>query len=327
MTAADAEPPRRPAASRSHRVHRFLGRLHEVLDDIDTDTVWALSPPELAECLLEAYAAQARLAAWTLGLVAQADRTDLPAHDGIAGLVAWLRERALLAPAEGKRQVRLAKALQDQPVVQAALTAGGFPAASAAVIAETLHALPDDLDPAVRAQAETYLAGEAHTHDTHTLRRLAAHLDEVLDPDGADARLAAQLARAEANAARTTFFHLHHDEHTATTEGTFRIPLLAGVRLQRMLDSLTNPARPNPIPTQIPTQIPTEDPAEDPVTGIRLSAEERRGHALVELIDRIPAKKLPQLGGSAPTVVVTMALSTLMGGLNVDHLDTGPAIS
>ena len=30
MTAADAEPPCRPAAMRRHAVHRFLGRLHDV---------------------------------------------------------------------------------------------------------------------------------------------------------------------------------------------------------------------------------------------------------------------------------------------------------
>src|SRR6478752_7367666 len=164
MSAVNAEPPRRPAVpggSRRSGVHRFLGRLHEVLDGVGTDTLWALSPEELAECL-----------------------------------------------------------------------------------------------------TETYLAGEAHAHDTRALRRLADHLEEVIDPHGADARLAEQLARAEARAARTMFLNLTHDEVTATTTGSFRIPLLDGVRLQRMLESLLNPGRPDPLPV------------EDPATGMRLSAEE-----------------------------------------------------
>jgi hypothetical protein len=144
---------------------------------------------------------------------------------------------------------------------------------------------------------------------------LAAHLEEVIDPEGADARLADQLARAEADAARATFLTLRHDEATATSEGSFRIPLLHGVKLQRMLESLTNPGRRDPLPT------------EDPATGIRLCGEERRGHALTELIDRLPAGKLPKTGGSEPRVVVTMDLQTLTGGHRAAHLDTGHAIS
>jgi len=315
MTAADAEPTRRPTASRRHVVHRFLGRLHEVLDGVTTDATWALAPDELAECLEEAYAAQARLSALTLGLVAQADRSGLAAHDGMVDLVAWLRVKARLAPAEGKRQVRLARALEERPVVREALATGAFPVASAAVVVDAIRRLTDVVEPEVREKAEIHLTGEAHHHDSAALRRLALHLDEVLDPDGADARLADQLARAEARAARQAFLHLRDDEPTATTEGHFRIPLLDGVRLQRMLESLTNPGRPDPLPT------------EDPETGVRLSAEERRGQALMELLDRYPATRLPALGGSAPTVVVMMELATLEGRLKAAHLDTGQAIS
>ena len=315
MSVADAEPPRRPAATRSHVVHRFLGRLHEVLDTVTTDTAWALSPEDLAQCLEEAYAAQARLASVTLGLLAQADRTDVATLDAAPNLVAWLREHARLAPAAAKQQVNLARALEEHRVTREALAAGSFPAASAAVIVQTVDALPAEVDPAVVVRAEEYLAGAAHVHDTQALRRLAEHLDEVLDPDGADARSAAQLARAEAKAAREMFLSLRHDEAHQVSEGFFRIPLLAGVKLGRMLESLTNPGRPDPIALA------------DPVSGVRLSPEERRGHALVELLDRFPLGKLPKLGGSDPTRVVTMSLATLMGGLAAAHLDTGQVIS
>jgi hypothetical protein len=77
MTAANVEPPGRPAVTRSQVVHRFLGRLHEVLDTVSADTLWALSPAELGECLVEAYAAQARLAELTMALVAQAESSNL----------------------------------------------------------------------------------------------------------------------------------------------------------------------------------------------------------------------------------------------------------
>ncbi|WP_344045101.1 DUF222 domain-containing protein [Nocardioides panacihumi] len=300
-------------------MHRFLGRLHEVLDGVldggEVDRLWALSPEQLGECLREAYAAVARLEQLTLALVAQADSSDLAAYDGETSLVAWLCDRTRIAPGVAKRQIGLARGLEEHPLTRTALANGAFPAASATVILAALDALPEEVDGGVRAQAEEYLAGQAHTHDTHTLRRLADHLEEVIDPDGADARLADQLARAEARAARTTLVNLTHDEVTATTTGSFRIPLLDGVRLQRMLEALLNPGRPDPIPT------------DDPATGAQLSAEERRGHALIELLNRIPTGRLPQTGGCQPTVVVTMELQTLLGDLRAAHLDTGQAIS
>ena len=45
------------------------------------------------------------------------------------------------------------------------------------------------------------------------------------------------------------------------------------------------------------------------------------------MIHRYPAKKLPQAGGLNATVVVTMTLECLLGGLKAAHLDTGGVIS
>jgi len=283
------EPPGRPALSRVHQVHRFLGRLHEVFDGVDSDRVWALSVAELGECVREAYAAQARLAELTLALLAQADASGMAAHEGATSMPAWLREHVRLAPAVAKREMRLAHGLTRHRLVRESLAAGAFPPASAAVVVDALEALPADVDPDVVVRAEQHLVGEAHAHDTGMLRRIADHLDEVLDPDGADERLAVQLARAEAQAARAAFCRLRHDETTQTTDGTFRIPLVQGVRLQRMLEALLNPGRPDPI-----------EPV-DPDTGLKLSAEELRGRALSELIDRIPKGNCPGPGAATPS--------------------------
>ena len=45
------------------------------------------------------------------------------------------------------------------------------------------------------------------------------------------------------------------------------------------------------------------------------------------MIQRYPAKRLPQAGGLNATVVVLMPLETLMGGLKAAQLDTGETIS
>jgi len=51
------------------------------------------------------------------------------------------------------------------------------------------------------------------------------------------------------------------------------------------------------------------------------------GQAFCEYIERFPAEKLPTAGGVNATVVVTMSLETLEGGLAPARLDTGRLIS
>ena len=49
--------------------------------------------------------------------------------------------------------------------------------------------------------------------------------------------------------------------------------------------------------------------------------------AFTEYIQRYPTKKLPHAGGVNATIVVTMTLDSLLGGLKAAHLDTGETIS
>ena len=51
------------------------------------------------------------------------------------------------------------------------------------------------------------------------------------------------------------------------------------------------------------------------------------GRAFTELIHRYPVKTLPKAGGVNATVVVTMTLDALLGGLQAARLDTGESIS
>ena len=53
----------------------------------------------------------------------------------------------------------------------------------------------------------------------------------------------------------------------------------------------------------------------------------RLGSAFIEWIERYPADHLPASGGVSATVVVTMGLGTLLGGLAAASLDTGTRIS
>ena len=54
---------------------------------------------------------------------------------------------------------------------------------------------------------------------------------------------------------------------------------------------------------------------------------ERLGQAFAEYVSRYPADKLPHAGGINATVVVTMDLETLHGGLKAAAIDTGGKLS
>lgn len=240
MTQDDATPPcsgardgarrRSTVGERAHELHRGLGELLDAAGALCSDRAWSLEPAVLSETIQEVYALEARLAELRSALLTQAERCDLPTWDANVNLVAWLRDRVGLAPAEAKKHVALARGLETYPHVRDGLGQGTFPPASALVVVAAADTLPVDLvDQATRDRAVAHLVTEARAYDTRTLARLGAHLEEVLDPEGADRRLAEQLELAEARAARQSFLHLAHDDEHQVTDGSFRIPLQHGV--------------------------------------------------------------------------------------------------
>src|SRR5262245_36805687 len=150
-----------PTLDRTHPVHRLMGRLHDVLDTIDSGSAWSLSTDELAESLPEAHAVQARLAEVTAALVRQAEAADLATHDGSANTAAWLRTHLNLSPTEARRQVAFAHALAGHEPTRAALAEGVVSAAHASVITAAVDALPRSVQPDLRSKAEGHLIAEA----------------------------------------------------------------------------------------------------------------------------------------------------------------------
>ena len=70
------------------------------------------------------------------------------------------------------------------PATSAAQARGQITGEHVRIITTTMGKLPFGVDEPTRADAEARLAGLAAAHDPATLRRLARHLLEVLDPDG-----------------------------------------------------------------------------------------------------------------------------------------------
>ena len=311
---------RTPVAERTHPLHRFAGRLHEVLDQVTAGAgtpVWSLGEAELVETLSELQTALPRLTERILALLAHAEHTDLATHlpsgQAATSTAAWWAEHTHSSRPQAHRQLATALALTAHEPTRAALAAGQISPEAARIVTDAVDALPGGptgVSAEQRDRAERHLLDEARHHDPQALRRLARHLIDVIDPDAADERLARLLAAEEARAATTTRLRIHEDGH-GQCHGTFTIPTLHGTILTTALHALANPALPDPIPREDPTASGTPR---------RLPTAEVLGQAFTRYLELMPAERLPTTGGVNATVVVTIPLGTLEDRLQAASL-------
>jgi hypothetical protein len=337
--AAGTDPARGvPACERTHRVAWFTGRLGEVLDDVlgvEGDAGLALSllgPEETATSVVEVDRAIARLTGLKVALLAHAADVDVAGH---ATPVAtspggWLSHATRTPAPVAHAQTRLAGRLAtERTLTGAALRAGACDERQAGVIVRAVDALPAHVDPELRAEAEHHLLRLATEHDATALAKLATHLHEVIDPDGAEAALAARLAAEEEDAAHAAARCRIRTTADGRTRATLDLPRVEGDAFRALIDAIASPTRPgNQDQAQQPERVDDAGFVDDPeAPHRRISRDENRGRAFCELLHRIPAKALPGSGGALFTVVVTMTLQTLLGGLGPGVLDTGTEIS
>jgi Domain of unknown function (DUF222)/HNH endonuclease len=203
----------------------------------------------------------------------------------------WLRGRLRAGRLTASRWVRTARALFRGPLggTGRALAAGELSPAHAAVLA----AGTADLPAATAAEAEPVLLEVAGRLDPPGLRKLVAHLRDVADPDGEEARIQRQHAR----------------------RGLWLSPTLAGMVA---IDGLLEPEAGETLLTALdPLARPAS--AEDDRSG-----SQRRADALTELARRaLEAGRLPHSGGVRPQVTVTVELASLLGHRGLPGADGG----
>ena len=290
---------RTPVRLRRNRLHWFSGRVHEVLDEVGQPSTWAMTSHERGETIAELLALRSRIEAHLFTVIADADRNEVAAAAGATSTTAWVQAVSGVTGAEAARLVRQSRAMESHPPTQAALAQGVIHTEQATVIVAAVEALPAEV--VDRApDAEAHLLSLADRHDARALRALGRHLLEVVAPDQADALIARQLEREEAEARTTSYVKTWSDGH-GSTYGRFKIPDLTGAILTTALEAYANPHRPDPISRE---GVPTPQ-----VYG------QVYGQAFCELLEHLPADRLPQSGGINATVVVTMTLDTLQGGL------------
>ncbi|HET7688829.1 MAG TPA: DUF222 domain-containing protein [Nocardioidaceae bacterium] len=274
-----------PVAERSHRWHWFAGRMHQFLDENPVVLTATMTEVERGETLAELTRLQDRLDAMVGTLVAD----DPPMA------ITQLRARTNLTAATARRVSRRATALEAHPEVKTALAGGEIHTDQAEVITRVVDKLPAEVSH-LKAEAREVMLELALDHDAQTLKAMGNHLIHVVAPDRADEILAKQLEKEELDARKGAYLKTYRDGH-GSLFGKFKIPELSGHILETLLHAVANPGRPEPIDRN------------------NKDLPEIKGQALCELLETIKTKDLPQTGGTTVSVIVTMTLDTLTGGL------------
>ncbi|HEX2894665.1 MAG TPA: DUF222 domain-containing protein [Marmoricola sp.] len=284
-------------SSGAHPVLACVQRVAEELAGITDVPVEYLGTSEKADTLVALTAVAAQLDALRLRLLAAAD--DVAARDGARDPGAWLAHETRGDRREQQRDHRLGAALADRwHHLAVGLASGTVNLAQARVITHALDALPDHVPADVVASAETQLVGYAADFGPSDLRVLGRRILDVVAPEIADEAEARALEAEERHAAEHTTLTL-----TSCGDGTTRLqgrlPDAAAHRLATYLDAFTSPRRGS-----------GRDSVEGPGP-----IERRRGQAFCALLEHLDPATLPDHGGDATTVMVTMTLDQLRGDL------------
>ncbi|NYD56250.1 hypothetical protein BKA08_000488 [Nocardioides marinisabuli] len=300
----------------AHPVGSAVARVRSVLSEVAGTPLWSMSQDEAAEALADVARVEAMLVEVRSGLLIHAETVGVQERNASPSLAVWHSNVTRSTKRESFRQVRLAEGLARHSLVREALGRGDLVAEQASVICTALDALPDDLDPAVLREATETLVAFGKVHDAKALRVLGRRILDVVAPEVGEAWEAELLDREEREAEKSSVFRMREDGH-GRIKGSFTVPTLVGQMLEKALLAFAAPKH------QIANRAGTDE-APEPV---RRPTARRLGDAFVELIERLDPKRLPRAGGVNATVVVTMTLASLQGGLAAAALDTGGRIS
>ncbi|MGN6250766.1 MAG: DUF222 domain-containing protein [Marmoricola sp.] len=288
-----------------HPLLSFARALDGALDKAATHEPLFLPAEAKAALLIELHRQEQRLAALRLRVMAaSADVADAHAARDVA---AWLAHatRTDCSPAD----LRLAEAVdRTWTRVGAGVAEGRVNLAQAHVIVRALEALPDDLEAELVVKAEEHLVELAATYPPAVLKKLGRRILEVVAPDIAEAEEGRQLQDKERRARETTrreFKRLGD----GSTRITLKVPDGVADRFRTYLDAFTSPRHGTGADGGGVVEVP------DVPAGDRIPAARKRGLAFAALLEHLDPQKLPDHGGDATTVMVTLSLDQLRSGL------------
>jgi hypothetical protein len=277
--------------------------------------LWSMSTKDAEAALLSLTRARGQLDALLMRVLRQAEAVGAGMDTGATSTTNWWSHTTRITRAEAHRTARLARTLEDHDEVAHGLANGDLRTDQARVIVDAVDDLPDVVEGWVPAAATRFLLDKAGEHDAKDLRVLGRRVLEAVDPAAADAEEARRLEGEEADAVAGASFSMVDDGH-GTCHGRFTVPSLHGAMLAKDLKArVARECRKG--------RADAQKSEERPPTLTR----HRMGRAFMDYIETRPAASAPKAGGVAATVVVTMELETLLGGLKAASLDTGGRIS
>ena len=295
-----------------HPLDRVVETIDAALDEGHAASLIGLDQAATANLLRGLAQVSSRLDALTATVLAHATQVRVEETNGATTTATWWADATHRTRATAHRDVKLAVALSRFTALAEALAAGRGNTEQAHAITRALSDLesdgPAELEPVVVEQAEKHLVDCANGFDAKHLKVLGRHVLTVVAPEVGEAHEAKLLEDEERRAAERTRLTLASDGH-GMVHGRFSIPALHGAMLAKAIQALT---------------WAKQDPAEVRQTRPTPVAA---GQAFTELLERMDAKDLPSVGGVGATVVVTMTIDSLMGGLAAAALDTGEVIS
>ena len=295
-----------------HPLDEVVEKVSAALDEGHAASLIGLDQAATANLLRGLAQVASRLDAVTATVLAHATQVRVEETNGATTTATWWADATNRTRATAHRDVKLAVALSRFTALAEALAEGRVNTEQAHAIARALGDLetdgPEELEPVVVEQAEKHLVECADGFDAKHLRVLGRHVLTVVAPEVGEAHEAKLLEDEERRAAERTRLTFASDGH-GMVHGRFSIPTLHGAMLAKAIQALT---------------WATQDPAEVRQTRPTPVAA---GQAFTELLERMDAADLPSVGGVGATVVVTMTIDSLMGGLAAAALATGEVIS
>jgi len=299
-----------------HPVRRSLGELARILGDTVELPVEFMDPADKREALEELAVATAQLDYVRLRLIGASG--DVADQDGARDVASWLTAHTRTDRATNARQQRLAQALDRWPRVAAALAVGSLQLPQAEAIVRALDALhdhlpdhlPDELPDELVARAEAHLVEQAREFGPRELTVLGRKVLDVVAPEIGEEHERRLVEAEEQHAHRaTSLTSQHHGDGTTTIRAT--LPDATADRLLTYVEAFAAPRQ------------------HDADLGLRHDQrhDQRLGHAFCALLEHLDPARLPQHGGDATTVMVTVDLATLRHGLGTATLGADIPIS
>lgn len=297
MTAAVVAPP--------HPVLGCVAEMRAALDAVAPVQPTYMSTEEKRTALVELTRLEGQVAELRMRVLAASD--EVGEESGARDAAAWLSHATQAEPSTTRSDARLAQRLERRPLVAAAMRDGRVSPAQARVLTAVLEDLPAHLGAQVATDAETTLVAFCEHFRPSELRRLARRLLEVVAPEIAEAEEAKRLEDEERQALAEAFLKFQ-DLGTGLTRFWGALPTAVAERLKRYLQAYTSPRR-----------TATDDGGCGTPTrsrnGERVPAHRAHARAFAALLELLDPDRLPEHGGDATTVVVTMTLEQLLADL------------